>query len=743
MFRSKPSRIRELFGFLLLVSLLVLLVPDIALADEPAIDPGGVDVPEQAAVSYSAVDLEVGVHWMGDYGGNGDLPNSQSNGYGFYNTLRYHNWTLFGFPRWCQFNGHDCYIYGNSSAWEDDYVDNNSNYVDNVDVTYYQGHGWPGGITLNPPDDHNVQYGEVQGKWGDGDWEWGFFNTCSMMADSSRSSWYGTMNGMHGIASFRNTSYNTAGFGSKLATYLIFGYSFKDAWFKTCDAKQPSGVQAQIIVEDSAFWNENAYNQISDKNHDGTYWWWWKSCGAPTQATVTPNQLRGNFPYYQTPPLGLAEQETNFNNLSNNFGFGRGKSGEVWTADIDGTRIITDTQGRELEVDLDTGLFYYYDPARTYGNVPETAAAWGNALLSPTDAKDVADKFLRDNNLLPADASFNSVANVMLGTTSQVGAAGAESTSETVAAYEVIYSRYITTTVPTGRTGEAEVVQIPIDGAGAKMKVYVDPNASPTARVARAGVPGAVVGAQGGWRSVNQSARSAEADIALLDYNTQILPLFNNGELEPLVTYENVPFPNADSKKVTSYTVTGWEESTGESQDAIYPAYRLDAEYSQVMDLGSGITETVVHTGFTWIAANPAYMRPLARIEATSSTSQNYGQGSKVTATATDASRTLSDLGYTMAGSNLNFALGSGDKDSYVYNWYLGSVDQGKPIGSGRNLDYTLTGDDVAELKIVPGPLLITLQVVDSISSHTSINSNTASFSIQAVPPVFLPYLYN
>ena len=108
MHRDERTRFRRLCGFLLIVSLVVSLLPSPLLADEPAIDVGPAGETAQSAVNYSAVDLEVGVHWMGDYGGNGDLPNSESNGYGFYNTLRYHPWTLFGYPRWCNFSGHDC-----------------------------------------------------------------------------------------------------------------------------------------------------------------------------------------------------------------------------------------------------------------------------------------------------------------------------------------------------------------------------------------------------------------------------------------------------------------------------------------------------------------------------------------------------------------------------------------------------------------------------------------------------------
>lgn len=319
----------------------------------------------------------------------------------------------------------------------------------------------------------------------------------------------------------------------------------------------------------------------------------------------------------------------------------------------------------------------------------------------------------------------------MLGTTGNVNAAGVEQTSEMVAAYEVIYSRYVTTTVETSERGVAEVVQIPIDGAGAKLKVYVDPQAPPSARVARAGVPGAVIGAQGGWRTVGQNGRST-ANIPMLDYTTQILPLFNNGELEPLVTYENVPFPNADSKTVKSYTVTGWEESNNESQDMIYPAYRLDAEYSETIDKGGGITETVVHTGFTWIAAHPAFMRPFARIDQKPA-DKSYKSGDTVSAMAADASQTLAALGFDSA---LNFEMG--EATTYLYNWYLGDAQTGKKIGETRTLSYELTAADLAEVK---DSLLITLQVVNSETAHTSVSTSTTNHQLKVVPPVYLPTL--
>lgn len=748
---SKRMKLMVATGLALLMAIgLVWMVPSAArAADEPVLDEGsGAGVNASATTSWSKGELEVGVHYMGDYGGNGDLPNSKSNGYGFYNTLRYHPYTIFGLPRWCDFSGQDCYIWGDASAWERDWVDNNDAYVDDVDVVYYQGHGWPGGFTLNAPDDKYVQYGEVQGKWGNRDLEWAFLNTCSVLANSHLSDWHGTMDGMHGIASFSTTSYNTAGFGSALATYIVFGYSYKDAWFKTCDAKQPSGVQAQIIVEDYSSTNasrnyfaESAYNQLSDPVHDGVYWYWRKWCGAPTSGHLSAAQLDGTFPVYQTPPLGLEEQEQNWNHLTDAFQFqGMARSGAATQVDIGGTRIISDTEGRQLEVDMDTGLFYYYDANRTFAD-PATQGRSSNRVLSPTDAKDIADQFLRDNGILPTDAVFNTVDDVKLGSAGQTNAAGIAEVNETTTGYEVIYSRYLTAPGAAGADGTS-AVQIPVDGPGAKVKVYVDPTAVPAARLAtRANQTGAVVGAQGGWRQVENQGSRMPAQVDLLDYETQILPMFQNNELESMVTYDNVPFPDADSKQVISYTVSGWEESNGESQDMIYPAYRIEAEYGQTVTLAGGVTETVAYSGFSWIAANPQFMRPLAKFESLPDQEQNYTMGDTITATAVDASRTLADLGYDTGNSNLDFALGAATADDYLYKWFLGDVENGKSIGNGRTLNYTLDSQDTLGLKGAPAALEITLQVVNSASSHTSMNTSTRTFTINAVSPLYIPLI--
>ena len=717
----------------------MILIPASVLAEDMAPEAGepvSVDAPDtaDATAAWNAGEHEVAAYYMSDYGGDGNLPNSQGNVTGFYNTLRYHPYTIWGYPRWCNFSGHDCYIYGNSSVWEDDFVDNNNSYIDSVDVVFYEGHGWPGGFTVRAPDDEYVQHGEVQGYWGNSDLEWMFLLSCSVIADESRPNWYGAMDGLHGIAGFRNTAYDVSGFGATVATNIVFGYSYKDSWFKSCDTKQPSGVQAQIIVEDSAFWSESAYNQLADRAHDGTWWYWWKSCGAPGAGAVTAAQLNNTFPVYSTPPLGLAEAERELGSLNSAFQITGGSqaAGTFSLAasnaiTVGASWIISDTSGRQLEMDRNTGQFYYYDPARTFTDtVPSGVSA--QAILTERDAQLIATQFLTSTGLLPQDAVFNTVDHVVAGQASSVGAAGVVEISETTTGYQVIFNRYLPASV-LNAAGVAETVQIPVDGPGSKIKVYVDPTAGGQVAVATANQLGSVVGAMGGWREVGApTAVGVQADVPLLDYDSQIVPMFGNNVLRPLVAYEDVPLPDATTNILT-YTVSGWEEANGESQDMIYPAYRIDATYQETKTV-DGVEQSVVFTGSTWIAANPEFMRPFAKIDPTPA-DKAFKSGDTVEATAVDASQTLATLGF---GNALTFVMGNGD--TYLYTWYLGDTETGKQIGTGRTLSYVLTAEDLADVK---DSVLLTLQVVNSGTPHTSISTSTATHQISAVPSVYLP----
>jgi hypothetical protein len=742
------ARLYKLATILVVVGMLFTGVTATALAaDEPASDDGSGAQAAAANFSVGNGEREVAAYWQDYYdSGEGDLPNAQGNVTGFYNTLRYHGWEIFGLPRWCNFSGHDCYIWSNSAVWEDDFVDNNNSYIDSVDLVFYEGHGWPGGFTVRPPDDYYVQHGEVQNAWGNSDLEYLMLLSCSVLADSSKASWYGAFNGLHLMAGFANTAYDVGGFGNKLATDIVWGYSYKDAWFRACDTHQPSGVTARVLAEEYANYSESAYYSPYDFGVDppknGYYWWWDKACGAPTTSSLQPNQLGDQFPIFNTPPLSLDEANRTFNNLTDAFAFNAEVGAASATVDIGNTRVMTDAEGRTLEMENSTGQFYYFDPARTFSPTVGLSAA---QMLSPEDAKDIADQFLTQNGLMPADAKYNTTKPVELTEEQVGGVAAARVFTTSLTTYEVIYSRYLTTSVTTvdAASGEArtEVVEIPVDGPGAKVKVYVSPSGGGVA-AANAVQTGAVVGAQGGWRKAEASVNAAgvQDTVTILPFDPVIKALFADNFLESHVAFTKVPFSNPTKKEILSQNLSTYEESTTASsgQANLYPAYRLLARYEGVPannpQAVSGLNETVVFTDYTWIPANETFMRPLAKIKSNSDVSQPLKPGDTVTVEAWDASTKLKDAGFD---ASLDFMMGSGP---FTYQWYLNEVNDANKIGAAnsKTLSFQVPATSEGSKEGLTTFKLIVL-VTDTGNSNTALNSAQATLDVTAITPNYLP----
>jgi hypothetical protein len=375
-------------------------------------------------------------------------------------------------------------------------------------------------------------------------------------------------------------------------------------------------------------------------------------------------------------------------------------------------------------VDATTGQYYLIQPGKTFTG---TASAQAARALSPEQeqdlAKDVADAFLAANGLDPADAKFTTVDPVVLGQSDTLGSAGVERVlQEDTTAYQVIYNRYLTATVGGLERGALQEVEIPVDGPGAKLKVYVDPSQLNPDIAAAQQITPAVVGAMGGWLRVTPpGAQAQQAGYPILAQD-KVEDLFQ--VLEKEVAFAQIPFPEAETKTVISSTLTGYQEPAGDptevSQDVIYPAYRFQVRYEGVIS-----ETTTVITGYTWMPANPEFMRPLAKIASHSDLS-DLEANDVITATAVDASQTLAALGY---GDSLDFVMGSPSPDNlntYLYNWYLGAPGEegSKAIGTGsRTLNYTITAQDLAA---AGDQLLITLEVqVDH--SHVSLSRSTTS----------------
>jgi hypothetical protein len=111
------------------------------------------------------------------------------------------------------------YSFGEVSAWEKDFKRAalggiEDSYIDNVDLQFYVGHGWPGGFTFANANntDGSLVPADCNRAWGDKDNEWLALTSCQVLADSNLSQWAACMNGQHLIMGFvtNASAYNNA-----------------------------------------------------------------------------------------------------------------------------------------------------------------------------------------------------------------------------------------------------------------------------------------------------------------------------------------------------------------------------------------------------------------------------------------------------------------------------------------------------------------------------------------------------
>ncbi len=114
-----------------------------------------------------------------------------------------------------------------------------------------------------------------------------------------------------------------------------------------------------------------------------------------------------------------------------------------------------------------------------------------------------------------------------------------------------------------------------------------------------------------------------------------------------------------------------------------------------------------------YIPVNQGDMKPWADIQTPTATV--FTPGAQVTLEAADASMTLAQLG---VDPTLTFALGTGDPDSYVYEWYANEIDPANSLGVGRTLPVVIPADKIIQDDPAkPGTVKIILQVTDTLKS--------------------------
>jgi len=593
--------------------LMVLFLSSVAWAGEREPVPDGAS--ETGAASTDAPNglADDGGNWeLGIHGSAGDLTSATAAERAGMNYLSgASNWVL-------------NYSYNESSAWERDFKRSalggtESYYIDNVDLQFYVGHGWPGGFTFANAsyDDGSLVPNDCYRSWGDKDNDWLALTSCQVLADSNLSNWAACMNGQRLImgfvtnASAYNTSTSTQAY--HFARYIRQNYSMAQSWYKACDVAQRNRT-TRTIINELGYLNDTPNVAGGMSTPDSNDWDWWyqtHACGTETAIQV-PTADISSLTVYRMKPYSLDDASREFNNLGSIFSIPVTPTLSASAALVDDAGYYTSTAGSlALELDTGSGIFSFSNLDELWTAQQARSAMAVNAAsanyISSDDAKTIADTFLRVNNLNGPGATFYEVVSDTISSEintpdPELAAAMVAEATESPLLWQVIYSRRLTATVPSAAGLSAEV-EFSVVGPGAKQKVYVPVAAPVGAASVLATNP---VGVQGGWREVEPviNAATGEALSVVILTADQVKDLYL--ALPDEVTLNDVPL-DVESREIVTHTIAYWEEASGVSQGELIPVYEL---LVKMKERQSG----VVVEEHVYVPASETYMRPLARI---------------------------------------------------------------------------------------------------------------------------------
>ncbi|AAM03949.1 predicted protein [Methanosarcina acetivorans C2A] len=213
---------------------------------------------------------EVGVEWVNDYTWPySDLSYCDDSANGLYNRLGNEGWTK-------SFNKGN----SNAKAAHFEQANQDSQYIDAVDIALYSGHGSTDKLDVSTVTE-KVYHDEAE--WGDYDLEWIGLDCCLAGSGDFSSS----LNGAHLILGFSTNCYDSD-LGLHWANYLVddgsndVAYTVKNSWFYGADVDQPSGVTAKVFGETSSCGNDYIWGQgsvITDPPVDSSYTYWTYNMG--------------------------------------------------------------------------------------------------------------------------------------------------------------------------------------------------------------------------------------------------------------------------------------------------------------------------------------------------------------------------------------------------------------------------------------------------------------------------------
>lgn len=150
-----------------------------------------------------------------------------------------------------------------NNAWEQDFKavaagGDDSDWIDDVDIAWYTGHGSPNSFTFKTNnDDKNLTPADAD--WGDKQLEWLQLESCQVLRDTNGTNdyfdrWGPTMDGLHLLNGFHTNAYCIGGgTGERFAEYLFPekflwwttrpALTVQQAWARMADDLEPAGVR--------------------------------------------------------------------------------------------------------------------------------------------------------------------------------------------------------------------------------------------------------------------------------------------------------------------------------------------------------------------------------------------------------------------------------------------------------------------------------------------------------------------
>jgi hypothetical protein len=710
--------------------------------------------------------LEIGVWYVVNYpAGISNLPATAPDALGLRNKLTstcrvripifgcISNWPT---PRWVS-----RFAYGNSNAWEKDWKRAaaggwENNYIDTVDLAYFAGHGssnalWFG---VGSQDDAQLTHQDAFRSWGDRDLDWVGIAACNVLDNPNLGNWANAMNGLRLILGYQTVMADVA-HGEWFGEYIRLNYTLPQAWFKASDKLQPQGVVARVVAEEQWMYNDRWSNHASQDYRNNTYWFWTYKVGSEPARRVNLDEVT-EMPVYEVAPLALSEVNSRWDSLVSATGITTTDFiTQTRLSSLDGRSVLEMSNPVRFSVDNKlvlhegSGLFNYTNTDSLWV-IPSEEERRGRAMMaiSQEDARPIADNFLQNNGLLPADAQYYEVVSDILSqavepSPGRVGSGAGAILQEQITNHQVIYSRILNGTIPARDGRAAQQVDFSVMGPGSKLKVQIAAEV-PTGLSRSALESEAVLGGLGGYRAVQQPvARGTNAPMTVgvlpFEAASKMVELNAQGqpELEAKFGLSYIPLAGITEREIVRNTLAYWEGPMGFEQSQLIPVHVIETRNVIEDSLDSSVV-----TATAYIPANPRYMAPLARILSGVATDQTE-DGTVYTFTAMDANTTLAEAGYDAA---LDFVAGSGD---YLYTWYVDSVAPDNAIGTGLTIQHTVpnpgnrpeeseeVGEGEEQEAVVNNPNRVIL-VVSDINPVSDAQSSQDSMSINFI---FLPSL--